>query len=216
MKLFNMCLNEGKLPKAFLLDHKIVIPKPFKESYNSCKSYRPVTLESLIGKVFIRIIYNRLLWFFETNNLFSPTQDAYRHGHSCNDLVLRLTQTIQDSWNRNETMVLACIDFESYFETIWREKLINQLSAAGIKGNILKVLHVYICSRQFRFSINDFQTEWEQSAVGLSQGGILSSILTNFYSAPSDHSLESLHGEYAGDNYKWESHSNELVAANKL
>ena len=75
---------------------------------------------------------------------------------------------------------------------------------------------MYICSRQFRFSINDFQTEWEQSAVGLSQGGILSSILTNFYSAPSDHSLESLHGEYADDNYKWESHSNELVAANKL
>ena len=31
MKLFNMCLNEGKLPKAFLLDHKIVISKPFKE-----------------------------------------------------------------------------------------------------------------------------------------------------------------------------------------
>ena len=64
--------------------------------------------------------------------------------------------------------------------------------------------------------INDFQTEWEQSAVGLCQGGILSSILTNFYSATSDCSLESPHAEFADDNYKWESHGNDLVAANRL
>ena len=216
VKLFNLCLNEGKLPDAFLLDHKIVIPKPFKENYNTCKSYRPITLESLVGKCFIRIIYNRLHWFFETNNLFSATQDAYRHNHSCNDLVLRLTQSIQEAWNRKETVVLACIDFESYFETIWRERLINKLSSSGVNGNILKVLHTYLCSRFYRFAINDHQTEWSHSSVGLSQGGILSTILTNFYSAKSDNSIDSSHGEFADDNYKWETHQNEHVAATRL
>ena len=84
-----------------------------------------------------------------------------------------------------------------------------------LAGNILKVLHVYICSRQFHFSINNFQTEWEQCCWFEPRRDTLIDS-HKLYSAPSDHSLESLHGEYADDNYKWESHSNELIAANKL
>ena len=206
----------GKVPDDFLLDHKIVIPKPFKDHYHSCKSYRPVTLESIIGKTFIRIIHNRLQWFLESNNLISATQDAYRHDQSCNDLVLRLVQTIQEAWNRGETLVLAAIDFDSYFETIWREKLINKLYNIGIRGSIVKVLESYICHRQHRFSINSFTSEWIASTIGLSQGGILSTLLTNLYSTGSDTSIDNKHGEFADDNFKWECHENEHVAAASL
>ena len=80
--------------------------------------------------------------------------------------------------------------------------MINKLSSSGVNGNTRKVLHTYLCSRLYHFAINDHQTEWSHSSVGLSQGGILSTILTNFYSAKSDDYIDSTHGEFADDNDK--------------
>ena len=40
----------GVLPEAFKLDPKIMLPKPGKSDYNSVRSYRPITLESGLGK----------------------------------------------------------------------------------------------------------------------------------------------------------------------
>ena len=50
------------LPAGFKRDPNIMVPKPNKESYNNTKAYRPITLESIIGKQMERIVKNRLIW----------------------------------------------------------------------------------------------------------------------------------------------------------
>ena len=52
---------QGVLPEAFMVDPKVMLPKPGKTNYNTARSYRPITLESVIGKVMERVICNRLI-----------------------------------------------------------------------------------------------------------------------------------------------------------
>ena len=63
--LFQKSWENGVLPDAFKLDPKIILPKQGKTDYNTVRSYRPITLESVIGKVMERVLCNRLVWKLE-------------------------------------------------------------------------------------------------------------------------------------------------------
>ena len=102
-QVFNICLKKGReavikglhyliqkswskviLPEAFKLDSKIMLPKPGKSNYNSVRSYRPITLESVIGKTMERVICNMLVWTLEVEGGIAKTQSAYRkQNHVC-------------------------------------------------------------------------------------------------------------------------------------
>ena len=60
--IFQKSWKKGVLPDALKLDPKVMLPKPGKSDYNVVKSYRPITLESVIGKIMERVISNRLIW----------------------------------------------------------------------------------------------------------------------------------------------------------
>ena len=56
--LFHKSWAEGILPDAFETDPKIMLPKQGKANCNTVRSYRPITLESVIGKVIERVVCN--------------------------------------------------------------------------------------------------------------------------------------------------------------
>ena len=41
------------------------MPKPGKSDYKNAMDYRPITLESVFGKVVERVIFKRLTWKLE-------------------------------------------------------------------------------------------------------------------------------------------------------
>ena len=82
------------LPEVFKLGPKIMLPKPNKTDYNVTKSYRPITLESVIGKIMERVICNRLIWKLEVDEGKADTQLAYRKQKSCVHTMLRVCNSI--------------------------------------------------------------------------------------------------------------------------
>ena len=52
------------------------MPKPAKDNYNSVRAYCPITLESVISKIFQRTVAKRLIWRLEVSSGFARTQDA--------------------------------------------------------------------------------------------------------------------------------------------
>ena len=54
--IFQKSWVKGVLPDTFKLDPKIMLPKPGRTDYNVTKSYRPITLEIVIGKVMERVV----------------------------------------------------------------------------------------------------------------------------------------------------------------
>ena len=170
----------------------------------------------MISKLLQRIIKTRLNWYLEVKYGIAETQEAYRKDRSCNDVIMRLGQFIQEGWNSNKTTVLCILDFKSFFETIWRNNFYVKLYRKGIKGKILKMIMYYLNNRKFRFQVNSHTTDWQSTNVGVQQGGICSSIFSNVYSSDADPADYSLHSEFADDNIKWEADINIKEANDRL
>lgn len=143
------CWTEGVLPDSFKLDPKIMLPKPGKDDYNSMCSYRPITLESVIGKIFERVIKGRLVWKLEVTGTLATTQYAYRRQKSCVQSMVRLVNSLYDARNKKEHSAVAIMDFESCYERIWRAGLLKKAADAGISGRLRQYLWNFLHERRF-------------------------------------------------------------------
>ena len=118
--IFQKCWTTGVLPEVFKQDAKVMLPKPGKTNYNTVRSYRPITLESVVGKVMERVITRRLVWKLEVDGGVAETQKAFRRQKSCVQSVLRVTNSMSEAKAKKESTVLAVMDYESCYELIWR------------------------------------------------------------------------------------------------
>ena len=192
--------SKGVLPEAFKLDPKIMLPKPGKSDYNSVRSYRPITLESVIGKTMERVICSRLVWKLEVEGGIADTQSAYRKQKSCIQTVLRICNSISEARNRKESSVLTVMDFESCYERIWREGLLKKASAKGIGGRLWLYIRNFLIERKYYIKVNEYTSQVYTSAVGIPQGSVISPILCNLYTSDAMEGIEGQHAEYADDN----------------
>ena len=71
-----------------------MLPKPGEANHNIVRSYRPITLESVIGKVMERVVCNRLVWKLEVDGGIAKPQNAYRNQTSCTQTMVRLCNSI--------------------------------------------------------------------------------------------------------------------------
>ena len=203
------------MPDAFTKDAKVMLPKPGKTDYNTVRSYRPITLESVIGKVMERVITHRLVWKLEVENGVAVTQNAYRRQKSCVQSVLRVTNSLSEARAKGESTVLTVIDYESCYERIWRAGLLHKASKIGITGRLWLYIRNFLWDRVYYIRVNDYESQTFRSAVGIPQGSVISPALCNLYTHDSMEGVEGKHTEYADDVNLWTSHD-DLTEAGEI
>ncbi|KAJ0169511.1 hypothetical protein K1T71_015098 [Dendrolimus kikuchii] len=62
LSLVNQCLKLGYFPAVWKEATVVVLRKPGKDDYSQPKSYRPIGLLPVMGKILERLIVNRLTW----------------------------------------------------------------------------------------------------------------------------------------------------------
>ena len=67
---------------------------------DSPASFRPISFIFCVSKLFERIVLSRLLFFLESNSIFSPRQAGLRPERSTLDQILLLAQSISDEYNK--------------------------------------------------------------------------------------------------------------------
>ena len=107
------------LPEVFKQDVKVMLPKQGKTKYNAVRSYRPITLESFVGKVMERVITRRLVWKLDVEGGVAVTQNAYRRQKSSLQSVLRVANSLSEGKAKRENTVITVMDYESCYEQIW-------------------------------------------------------------------------------------------------
>lgn len=85
-----------------------VVPVHKRNSRANLRNYIPISLLSMVGKVFDRIVAEVITRHPDDNNLLSSHQIGFRPGRSTSDLLLRLTRSWQDVLDeRLDTIVIA-------------------------------------------------------------------------------------------------------------
>ena len=134
-KLFHKTMNVGKIPDKWKMAEVRPIHK--KGSRASPNNYRPVSLTSVVCKVFECFIRDALYNHLITNNLLSADQFGFCQGRSC---VTQLLATLNDWFlnldNGTPTDAIY-LDFSKAFDSVPHGRLVHKLEAYGVQGKVL-------------------------------------------------------------------------------
>jgi hypothetical protein len=145
-----------------------------RESYMSY-NYRGITLLSVVAKTYERILEKRLRR--EIEEQMTDSQSGFRKGHSIQDHVFTIKESIYKSLQKNSELYLGFIDLEKAFDRIPRGKVWECLGKKGIDPQLITATKsLYQNSRNYVRSKNNRSKEFI-TIDGLRQGGVLSPLL---------------------------------------
>ena len=99
-ELFNKCLKESCFPHCW----KVLLMVPVFQNVgerSTAKNYHPVSLLSVISKVFEKLVHNRIVDHLEKCDLFSDFQYGLRCSQSTADLLTVASDRIAMAFNRS-------------------------------------------------------------------------------------------------------------------
>ena len=176
---------------------KTIIAPVFKKgNSNLCCNYRPISLTSLLSKVYTSILNKRLSIYVDNLNILPEEQAAFRSNFSTVDHIFTLYSLVKKQFYQNRKLYVAFIDYKKCFDSVRREALFNVLQRYGINGNFLNALKSIYSNVFSAVKCNGKLTEFFECPIGLKQGCVLSPLLFNIFISEVSRSinLEGLHG----------------------
>ena len=133
--IFQNCLRSGKFPSEW---KKANVVPTFKKGDKQCiKDHRPASLLPVCGKVFERLLYNKIFSFFSENDLISPKQSGFRPGDSCTNQLLSIAHEIFSVFDDCHEVRGVLLDISKAFDRVWHERWLFKLQQYGISGELI-------------------------------------------------------------------------------
>lgn len=180
--IYNWALSMGYFPIKFKNAVMIFISKPNKDP-QKVQNYRPISLLEIPGKIFEKILTNRITLHMENNNLFNQHQYGFRKGRGTQLALAALYETVALSQKKRYQCNVVCRDISKAFDKIWKHGLYFKLLQANLPSIIEKVLCNFNENRTATIKIENVIGEKFQLLSGVPQGSVLSPLLFIFYTA---------------------------------
>ena len=108
---------------------------------NDLNNYRGITLLSILGKLLVGMLNERLAKFAETIKLINENQAGFRKGYRTTDHIFTLSSIINHILNtKKKTLYVCFVDFEKAFDTVSHNILWSKLLNYGIEGKFLDLI----------------------------------------------------------------------------
>ena len=114
--IINTSIDQEIFPKQWKISRVCPIPKT--DNPTSIKDYRPISVLSVLSKVYEHVILDQLCSFIETQNFYNINQSGFRKGHSTNALLLKLRDDIRTAMNKSEVTLSILIEYSKALDTI--------------------------------------------------------------------------------------------------
>ena len=99
-ELFNNCLKESCFPDCWKVSSVVPVFKNVGER-STAKNYHPVSLLSVVSKVFEKLVDNRMVDHLEKCGLFSDFRYGFRFSQSTVDLLTVVSDRIAKAFKRS-------------------------------------------------------------------------------------------------------------------
>ena len=148
VKLFNKCLKIKKFPKTWKRAIVKIIPKADKDDYRNANSYRPISLLPVIGKMYEKLIINRIVDFLRKNNRLSKSQFGFTPQVSTEMALHCVKNFIKFTFDNKGFGMIISLDISGAFNTCYWPKILLQLRKKRCPDNLFKVIESYLSERQ--------------------------------------------------------------------
>ena len=154
----------------------------FKEGVKSeLNNYRPISVISVVSKVFEKIVYDQLYQYLNDNKLLSGCQSGFRSLHSTLTALLEATNSWSVNIDNGFLNGVVFIDLKKAFDTIDHEIILRKLSYFGADQATIKWFQSYLTDRTERCNVNGNLSTASSVTCGVPQGSILGPLLSLMY-----------------------------------
>ena len=155
----------------------------FKERDESDPSnYRPISLLPVVGKIFEKGNFNRIIVFLNKEKVVNKNQFGIRQNRSTIDALVELTENVGiNGLNCKQNTISTFLDLKKAFDTVDHQILLAKCSSYGPREHILKFLKSYL-SRRFQYTeIGSKKSSMRSIKIGVQRSSIMGPLLFIIY-----------------------------------
>jgi group II intron reverse transcriptase/maturase len=138
---------------------------------------RPLGIPTAVDRVIQQAIAQALTPIYEPK--FSETSYGFRPGRSAHDALKKSLEYVEGGYK-----YVVDMDLEKFFDTVNQSKLVQVLSQDITDGRVISLIHKYLRAGAI------VRRKYEETELGVPQGGPLSPLLANILLNELDHELE--------------------------
>ena len=177
--LFKKCFLLKNIPSHWRTANITPIHK--KGSRSVPANYRPISLTSIVSKLFEHLLTSNIACFLEANGLFNADQFGFRKGRSCELQLLRLCQDLSKILDDGGEADLIFLDFEKAFDKVPHGLLIHKLRQYGLNDNVVDLISSFLSNRTQRVVLEGQKSSDVHVSSGVPQGSVLGPLLFVLY-----------------------------------
>ena len=171
-ELFDKYLKESWFPDCWKVSSVVPVFKNVWER-STAKNYRPVSLLSVVSKVFEKLVNNRIVDHLEKCGLFSDFQYGFRSSQSTADFLTVVSDRISRSFNWSGATRAVALDTFKVFDRVWHAGLLHKLNSYGISGQIFGFFSFFLSNGRLWVVLDGESSQESSVKAGVSQWFIL-------------------------------------------
>lgn len=166
----NKCLELAHFTRPWKVASVCILRKPDREDYTKPKSFRPIGLLSVLGKVLEKLLARRLCRHLLPN--LNVQQYGFMPQRGAEDSLYGLMTHIRTRMVAKEIVVQVLLDIEGAFDNAWWPALKSQLVSKGCPRNLYGMVLSYLTDQRVELNYSGIQVS-RDSSKGCVQGSIL-------------------------------------------
>ena len=179
--LFNLIRSSSFYPKLWKKD--ILHPIHKSDDKNDPNNFRGIAISSCFGKLFTKLLKNRLESFCEKNDFMSKVQGSGKKSSRTSDHLMVIKFLIDKLVKGQKKKLFACfVDIKKAFDCTQRQLLFYKLMTEySVGGCFLKLLKSLYDNHEVYVRLSDGLLQPILTTIGLKQGCGISPLLFNLF-----------------------------------
>ena len=177
LELFQEVWKEQHVPAGWR--DALIVPIPKKGDLTMCDNWRGISLLDVTGKVFARILQERLQSVVEDQ--LPDSQCGFRKGRGCVDMLYCARQLVEKTYEHNTKMFLLFVDLRKAYDSVPRQAMWKTLRKYGVPPVMVEVIKSLHDNMKAEVMVNGDTSPPIQVNNGLRQGCTIAPTLFNLY-----------------------------------
>ena len=177
--LFNIAIETSTFPDSW----KIARVTPIFKEGDKCErsNYRPISVLPVIARLFEKLVFDQLYWYFDENGFLSLDHSGFRALHSTVTSLPKCTDNWYSGLDTGQMTGLIFIDLKKAFDTVDHEILCKKLYLYGVQNRELAWFKSFLSNRKQFARVNGAGSKIEEIDIGVPQGSCLGPLLFLVY-----------------------------------